>query len=254
MRNLAIIPARSGSKSIKDKNIRDICGKPLIAQTIAAYSGYFDEIMVSINSEVYAEIARQYGASVPFLRSNRTSSDKASTWEMAEEVLREYEKCGKQYDIFCVLQPTSPLRTAEDICNPYQLFEKCADFAVVSVCEAKHSPLWCGHLPENVELDNFIDQRGMKQRQAGGKYCRLNGTIYIVATERFYKDHFLYQKGSFAYIMPQSRSIDIDIEIDFKISELILGVVSWIKVFRGSSKPRYILSLDSISKKEVRIA
>lgn len=223
MGNLAIIPARSGSKGVKDKNIREFCGKPLIAHSIEAAleSGCFDEVMVSTDAERYAEIARKYGASVPFLRSERTATDTASTWDTVEEVLEEYKKLGKQFDSFCILQPTSPLRTADDIRNAYSIFNERAEFAVVSVCEAEHSPLWCGHLPENREFVNFIEPDNMKQRQAGGKFYRLNGAVYIVDTKRFYEDRFLYQKGSFAYVMPQNRSVDIDTELDFKLGELI---------------------------------
>ena len=172
MKNIAIIPARSGSKGVKDKNIGDLCGKPLIAYTIEAAinSGEFYEVMVSTDSEKYAEIAKQYGANVPFLRSAVTSSDTASSWDMVEEVLKKYAEIGASFDTFCLLQPTSPLRTAEDIKNAYAIFREKADFAVVSVCEAEHSPLWCGHLPESGEFIGFIDQDSMKQRQAGGKF------------------------------------------------------------------------------------
>ena len=158
MRNLAIIPARSGSKGVKDKNIKVLCGKPLMGYTIEAAleSGMFDEVMVSTDSEVYAGIARRYGAQVPFLRSEATSTDTASSWDMVEEVLNGYRKLGKSFDTFCLLQPTSPLRNSEDIKNAYKMYEEKADLAVVSVCEAEHSPLWCGHLPENGEFIDFI--------------------------------------------------------------------------------------------------
>ena len=224
MKNLAIIPARSGSKGVKDKNIRDLAGKPLMAHTInaAIKSGQFDEVMVSTDSERYAEIAREYGAKVPFLRSELTATDTASSWDMVEEVLLKYEELGKSFDTFCLLQPTSPLRNAEDIRAAYALYKEKASFAVVSVCEAEHSPLWCGHLPENQEFTDFIDAENMRQRQAGGKFYRLNGAIYIVDIKKFRKDRFLYQRGSFAYIMSQDRSVDIDLEIDFKLAELNL--------------------------------
>ena len=225
MRNIAIIPARSGSKGVKDKNIRDLCGKPLMAYTIEAAlnSGEFDEIMVSTDSEKYAQIAKEYGANVPFLRSEITSSDTASSWEMVEEVLAGYKNLGFEFDTFCLLQPTSPLRTRDDIKAAYKLYRERANFAVVSVCEAEHSPLWCGHLPENQEFFDFVDQASMKQRQSGGKFYRLNGAIYIVNTNKFKNDKFLYHSGSFAYVMPQERSVDIDTEFDFQIAKAVLG-------------------------------
>lgn len=225
MKNIAIIPARSGSKGIKDKNIKDLCGKPLLAYTIEAaiLSNCFDEVMVSTDSVRYAEIAKQYGANVPFLRSEATSTDSASSWDMVDEVLDGYERSGKQYNTFCLLQPTSPLRTSDDIKSAYHLFYERASFAVVSVCEAEHSPLWCGHLPENGEFVDFINRDSVRQRQASNKYYRLNGAIYIVAIDMFANNKFIYQKGSFAYIMPQKRSIDIDTDMDFKLAELLIN-------------------------------
>lgn len=225
MRNIAIIPARSGSKGLKDKNIKDLCGKPLMVYTIEAAlkSECFDEVMVSTDSEQYAEIAEQYGANVPFLRSKMTSSDQASSWDMVEEVLEGYDKLGQEFDSFCLLQPTSPLRSYKDIASAYEIYKEKASFAVVSVCEAEHSPLWCGHLPESCELVGFIDAHSMKQRQAGGKFFRLNGAIYIVDIERFKQEKFLYQSGSFAYVMPQILSIDIDTPLDFLLAEAVIN-------------------------------
>lgn len=225
MRNLAIIPARSGSKGLPDKNIKQLCGKPLMAYTIEAaiMSSCFDEVMVSTDSVKYADIAKQYGASVPFMRSSKTSSDTASSWDMVEEVLDSYRKIGKEFDSFCLLQPTSPLRTAEDISSAYNLYIEKASFAVVSVCEAEHSPLWCGHLPESREFVNFVHIEDIKQRQSGSKFYRLNGAIYIVNVDRFKNDKFLYQNGSYAYVMDQEKSVDIDSEIDFMYASLIVN-------------------------------
>lgn len=226
MKNIAIIPARSGSKGVKDKNIKDLNGKPLMAYTIEAAlnSGEFDEVMVSTDSEKYAEIARGLGAQVPFLRSETTASDIANSWDMVDEVLGKYKELGRAFDTFCLLQPTSPLRNAEDIKVAYELYREKAKFAVVSVCEAEHSPLWCGHLPDNGEFIDFVNPGDMKQRQAGGKFYRLNGAIYIVSVERFLKDKYLYQAGSFAYIMSQEKSIDIDTMVDFKLAEQMVKI------------------------------
>ncbi|MBR3579708.1 MAG: acylneuraminate cytidylyltransferase family protein [Lachnospiraceae bacterium] len=226
MKNIAIIPARSGSKGLKDKNIKLLNGKPLMAYTIEAAlkSEQFDEVMVSTDSEKYAEIAKAFGAKVPFLRSAETSTDKASSWDTVAEVLGRYAENGQTFDSLCLLQPTSPFRTAEDIKNAYELYNSKADFAVISVCEAEHSPLWCGHLPESGEFLNFINEDAMKQRQAGGKFYRLNGAIYIVNCEKFKTDRYFYQSGSFAYIMPQERSIDIDTNIDFKYAEFLMNI------------------------------
>lgn len=251
MNNIAVIPARSGSKGVKDKNIRDLCGKPLIAYTIEAAikSGEFVEVMVSTDSEKYAKIAKQYGAEVPFLRSAVTASDTASSWDMVEEVLNCYRKQGKEFDTFCLLQPTSPLRTADDICKAYSLYYDRAEFAVVSVCEAEHSPLWCGHLPDSQEFSNFISKAAQKRRQDAGMFYRLNGAIYIVNIERFKEEKNLYQKGSFAYIMSQDRSVDIDTELDFKFASVILGGIQLNLYYSRLTAFR-----RSYFRKEVRIA
>lgn len=224
MKNIAIIPARSGSKGLKDKNIKLLNGKPLMAYTIEAAlkSEQFDDVMVSTDSEKYAEIAKSFGAKVPFLRSAETSTDKASSWDTVAEVLGRYAENGQTFETLCLLQPTSPFRTAEDIKKAYKLYTSKANFAVISVCEAEHSPLWCGHLPESGEFLNFINQDAMKQRQAGGKFYRLNGAIYIVNCEKFKTDRYFYQSGSFAYIMPQERSIDIDTALDFRMAEFLM--------------------------------
>ncbi len=224
MKNIAIIPARSGSKGLPDKNIKNLCGKPLIAYSIEAalQSGQFAEVMVSTDSEKYAEIARKFGASVPFLRSATTASDTATSWDMVDEVLGCYKNLGKEYDSFCLLQPTSPLRTKEDIQAAYRLYCDKATFAVVSVCEAEHSPLLCGQLPPSRELADFIQKDAMKRRQDAGKYYRINGAIYIVDVKRFQTERFLYAKGSFAYVMKQENSIDIDTELDFKFASAML--------------------------------
>ena len=221
MKNIAIIPARSGSKGLPDKNIKLLNGKPLMAYTILAAinSNEFDEVMVSTDSPRYAQIAKEYGAKVPFFRSAETSSDSASSWDMVEEVLCKYRRLGKEFNSFCLLQPTSPLREANDIKAAYRLYREQAEFAVVSVCEAEHSPLWCGHLPDNNEFIDFIDPVAMRQRQVGGKFYRLNGAIYIVNIDKFKENKFLYQKGSYAYVMDQEKSIDIDNKWDFDLAE-----------------------------------
>ena len=211
-----------------DKNIKPLLGKPLMAYSIetAIASGVFDEVMVSTDSEKYAEIAKMWGASVPFLRTSATASDTASSWDMVDEVLNNYrDKFGRTFDTFCLLQPTSPLRTAEDIRAAYYLYSQKAKFAVISVCEMEHSPLWAGQLPENREFINFINPEianAAKRRQDTGTFYRLNGAIYTINIEKFKTDKFLYQKGSFAYIMAQDHSVDIDTELDFALAETIL--------------------------------
>ncbi len=117
MKNIAIITARGGSKRIPKKNIKEFCGKPIIAYSIEAAlnSGMFDEVMVSTDSEEIAQVARKYGAAVPFLRSEATSNDFATTRDVLLEVIEEYKKLGKKFDFMTCIYPTAPFVTAEKL-------------------------------------------------------------------------------------------------------------------------------------------
>ena len=225
MNNLAIIPARSGSKGLKDKNIKLLNGKPLIAYSIeaAAQSGIYSHILVSTDSEMYGEIAIKYGAEVPFYRSEENASDVASSWDVVKEVLRKYMEMGVEFDTFTLLQPTSPLRKTEDILNAYQIFKEKNATAVVSVCEMEHSPLWSNTLPEDNSLSGFLKSESNKQRQKLETFYRINGAIYMAKVKEFLKDTNLYRDNCYAYKMSAERSIDIDTELDFKIAETIIN-------------------------------
>lgn len=224
MSNLAIIPARSGSKGLKNKNILNLCGKPLMYYSITAAikSGVFEEVIVSTDSSEYAEIAKECGAKIPFLRSKENSSDKASSWDTVLEVLKCYEKIGKSFDNICLLQPTSPLRDETDIKNAYDLIKKGAK-AAVSVCEAEHSPLLVNSLPDDRSMENFLSESGNKRRQDSGKFYRLNGAIYFVNTEFLKENTFIYRKGCKALIMSGSHSVDIDSELDFLYAQTLMS-------------------------------
>lgn len=226
MRNLAIIPARSGSKGLPNKNIKLLGDKPLIAYSIDAAnkSKLFDEVMVSTDSEEYAQVARRCGASVPFMRSMQTSNDQASSWDVVKEVLAEYGKLGKNFDTVSLLQPTSPLRIAEDIVNGYQLFSEKNAEAVVAVCEMDHSPLWSNTIPNDLCMNGFIrDEVKNRNRQGLPTYYRINGALYIIRTELLSHIEELYGESSFAFVMPRERSIDIDTEIDFIMAQSVLS-------------------------------
>ena len=137
MRNIAIIPARSGSKGVCDKNIRHLNGHPLIAHTIRAAldSGVFDTVMVSTDSEKYAEIARQYGAEAPFLRSTENAGDRSTSWDVVKEVLKRYSEMGEEFDMVALLQPTSPMRLSKHIVEAYQMMEQKQANAIIAMCE-----------------------------------------------------------------------------------------------------------------------
>ncbi len=225
MRTLGIITARSGSKGIKDKNIRLLNGKPLMAYAIesALESQYIDEVMVSTDSREYANIARKYGACVPFLRSAENSGDASKSLDAILEALDGYERLGRHYDAVIVLQPTSPLRTTENIDGAFRLFyDKKAD-SIVSVCECGHSPLLSNVLPEDLNLFHFVHEKNLERRQELKKHYRLNGAIYISKVEALRSLQSFYGRNSYAYIMGRMESVDIDTELDFSYASFLLS-------------------------------
>lgn len=226
MDNLAIITARSGSKGLKDKNIKLLKNKPLIAYSIEAAleSQQFSEIMVSTDSLLYAEIAKEYGASIPFMRSASSSHDKASSWDVVKEVLSCYNQKGRRFDTVCLLQPTSPLRISQDIVEGYKLLENKKADAITAVCEMDHSPLWSMPLPNDLSLNEYRKNKNSdKPRQELPIYYRINGALYIRKVQYTDKDILLSDENEYAYIMPKIRSIDIDDMIDFYIAETIIN-------------------------------
>ena len=227
MRNLAVILARSGSKGLKDKNIKELNGKPLMAYTIeaAVASGKYDTVHVSTDSERYAQIARDYGADVPFLRSADLAGDRASSWDALRSVVEEYENRGKTFDTVTLLQPTSPLRNADDIRGAFELFEEKQADSVVSVCEVDHSPLLCNVLDDSLSMDGFIDMSKVGRRQELSTYYRINGAIYIQKTKFLMEGASVYGEKSYAYIMDKRKSIDIDDEYDFMIAESLMKML-----------------------------
>lgn len=122
MRNICIIPARGGSKRIPRKNVRNFLGKPIIAYSIEAAlkSGLFEEVMVSTEDAEIAAIAKQYGASVPFMRSADTANDFAGTDDVIKEVLREYKKQGREFDVVCCIYATAPFVSVENLKKAYE--------------------------------------------------------------------------------------------------------------------------------------
>lgn len=225
LKNLAMIPARSGSKSIIDKNIKYLNGKPLLAYSIEAAikSGMFRTVMVSTDSEQYAEIAKEYGAEVPFLRSKENSSDSAGSWDAVGEVLERYKQTGEHFDTICLLQPTSPLRTSEDISKSYDLLLEKSGNAITSVCECDHPMEYMMTLPDDGSLTAYRSTKIDLPRQKLPTYYRLNGAIFIRRVE--YSDNNTVKTLSdpeYAYIMKKHVSVDIDTQDDFEYAQYLM--------------------------------
>jgi CMP-N,N'-diacetyllegionaminic acid synthase len=225
---LAIIPARSGSKGLKDKNIRPLNGKPLMAYTIEAalQSKLFETVHVSTDSAEYAEIAKKYGADVPFLRDAITSGDTASTDEAVKEVLNKYAKQGKKFDYLFLLQPTSPLRTAEHIQKAYALYKTKKAPTLTSVCEVDHPLEWCFKVDDTLTIGEFANSPyKLTRRQELPQYYRENGAIYISRVKDFQTDAFdFYTSDCAVFKMSRQESIDIDGWEDFILAEVLLNL------------------------------
>jgi len=215
---LALIPARGGSKRLPGKNIRELCGEPLINWTIksALNSKYIDEIIVSSDSDEILNIA----SSVDIKTLNRPShlaKDDSSTIDVVLHSLQNLPK----FDYVIVLQVTSPLRSSKNIDEAIELLDKKNADAVISVCATSHPPFWSNTLDDSQSMENFLPQNIINKRsQDFEKYYRINGAIYICDTNIAKEHQTLFpKKNTFAYIMSRELSIDIDEEIDFLFCE-----------------------------------
>jgi len=222
---LGLIPARGGSKGLSRKNIKPLLDKPLIAWTIerSLASKYLDRVIVSTDDKEIKDISRKYGAEIPFTRPKKLAEDNAKGIEVVLHAIDWLKKNDrrKQYDLLMLLQPTSPLRATEDIDKTIELLFLKEAKAIVSVCEVDHHPLWSNTLPEDGCMKNFIRQEIMnKNRQELPVFYRLNGAIYLAYCNYIKEQKSFFGEKTFAYIMPQSRSVDIDNEIDFKLTEI----------------------------------
>jgi len=221
---LGLIPARGGSKGLPRKNIKPLLGKPLIAYTIeqALASKHLDRVIVSTDSEEIAEVSRKYGAEVPFMRPKELATDEAKSINVVLHVIKWMEENDKSYDLLMLLQPTSPLRTVEDIDKAIELLLEKEANAIISVCEVEQHSYWSNVLPPDGCMKNFIrPEVTNKNRQELPLFYRLNGAIYLVYWDYLKQEKTFFGDKTFAYIMPRERSIDIDEEIDFILAELI---------------------------------
>ncbi|MEZ8229402.1 acylneuraminate cytidylyltransferase family protein [Vibrio splendidus] len=217
-RILAVIPARGGSKRLPRKNVLPLAGKPLINWSIEAgkKSQYIDRVFVSTDDKEIADAACQLDVELPELRPAELASDTAKTEDV---LLYSLDKFAPDVDIVVLLQPTSPLRTAEHIDEALELFMKNEAFSVVSVTPCEHPPLWSNTLPKDNSMGNFIRPEALSRSQDINQYYRLNGAIYIfdVKTLREYNE-IRYTSETYAYVMDNDVSFDIDTETDFDLA------------------------------------
>ena len=220
---LAIIPARSGSKGIKDKNIRSFCGKPLIYYTIkeAKKSKFLNRIIVSTDSKKYAAIAKKYGAEVPFLRPKELARDKSLIIDVVIDLLKKLEiRENYKPDYIVLLQPTSPLRTCQDIdkCIKLALTKKCNGVMTISSTEQLLYTIEKGYL-KLLYNKNWLK---FTNRQILPAAYKINGPAVVLASKKSILKNKSFLAGRIApVIMEKWRSVDLDNETDFRLAELI---------------------------------
>ncbi|MHA2118076.1 MAG: acylneuraminate cytidylyltransferase family protein [Candidatus Thorarchaeota archaeon] len=227
MRILGTICARGGSKGVKDKNIRDLCGQPLLSYTIKAMRkwGKADRIVVSTDSPKIAQIANEHGAETPFTRPSELAIDTAPKIPVLQHALRFCEKEYKtRYDVVVDLQPTSPFRTSNDIEKSLNEFLAAKAEVLYSVVKAEKNPYFdMVELDEegNAHLSKTLESEYFRRQDAPSVYS-INGSIYIYDRDHLLKTKSLHSDRARVYVMDEISSVDIDTELDFSFAEFLL--------------------------------
>ena len=221
MKRIAIITARGGSKRIPGKNIRDFCGKPILFYSIEAAlkANCFSEVMVSTDDEIIADLARKAGAKVPFLRSEKTSGDFATTAQVIEEVLGEYKKRGIHFDTACCIYPTAPFIREEKLNEAVELLESQDLDSVMPVVEFSFPPLR-GMVIEEGKLNYKWEKYSQMRSQDLEKIYHDVGQFYVLNVKHFEESKKLVTQNTGAIMMSELETQDIDNETDWKIAEL----------------------------------
>ena len=218
---IALIPARGGSKGIPKKNIKLLSGKPLIYWTIQAAlkSKFVDEVVVSTDDKNIAQVAKECGASIPFTRPKELASDNSSSMSVVKHAINNI----KNIDNILLLQPTSPLRTSEDIDEVINLQKHSQMESVVSISLSSKHPAWMFSLSKDNTLKNFYKFKPDQRRQDLADIYVLNGSIYL-ATKSFLEiNNSFITSATFGYLMPPERSVDIDNEFDWELAEFLMN-------------------------------
>lgn len=221
MKTAAIITARGGSKRIPRKNIREFCGLPILAYSVkaAVESGLFDTVMVSTDDREIAEIALKYGAEVPFLRSEKTSGDYATTNDVLLEVLEEYEKRGQSFDMACCLYPTAPFVTAEKLKNAAAKFKESSADTLIPVVAFSYPPQRAMVIQDGrlvFARPEYLDSRS----QDLTPHYHDVGQFILFRVEAFQRNRKLMLGNILPFEIPETEVQDIDNETDWKIAEM----------------------------------
>lgn len=225
LRVLGLIPARGGSKGLPGKNIRDLCGKPLIAWTIdaARAASCLDAIVVSTDDPGIAAIAARHGAEVPFLRPAELSGDTASSIDMVIHAVDTLAAAGRVFDLVVLLEPTSPLREASDIDNGVSRMLALGASAVVSVCRAESAhPAFMYRQRPDARLMPFMERQptGVRRQEIEPLFF-LEGSLYASRIDVLRERRSFYHEDTVAYEVPKWKSIEIDDLDDFLMVEAL---------------------------------
>ncbi len=217
---IAIITARGGSKRIPKKNIKEFCGKPIIAYSIRAAldSGIFDEVMVSTDSEEIAEIARAYGAKVPFMRSAKTSDDFATTADVLMEVLERYQEMGRTFDVMSCIYPTAPFVTPQKLQSAYDTLKKEQAVMAMPVVAFSYPPQRSYVLNGNM-LEMKWKENYNKRSQDLEKMYHDAGQFYMYQVESYVRLKGQIDQSIVPVIVDEMEVQDIDNETDWKLAE-----------------------------------
>ena len=221
---LVLIPARGGSRGIRDKNIRRLGGEPLINHTIeVALEANIGRVIVSTDDEVIAEASRRAGADVPFRRPDELASDTAGSLGVVLHALRATSgevSEGMERSV-CLLQPTSPLRSVDDVIGGWQMHLEEGQ-PVVGVERIQKPLAWMYRVSENREMQPRFPNEQATRRQEADELYMPNGALYIISEKELRAEQSLIPQGTLAWPMPAERSIDIDDELDWLQAETIL--------------------------------
>lgn len=219
MKTIAIITARGGSKRIPKKNIKPFFGKPMIAYAIEACgeAGIFSEIMVSTDSEEIAEVARAHGARVPFMRSEKTASDFATTFDVLEEVLSAYP--AGRFDAVCCVYPCVPFLKGETLAEAYRTFESSGAEGLQPVCRFPVPIEWAMRLDNGFLVPNDRAALNIRSQDLVPKYFDA-GMYYFVKTDALLEQKTVVPKKTIGYVMDESEIQDIDTPDDWRQAEL----------------------------------
>jgi CMP-N,N'-diacetyllegionaminic acid synthase len=223
--NLAVIPARGNSRSIKNKNLSNLGNKPLIAYSIktALSCRQIDRVIVSTDNEKIAAVAKNYGADIPFIRPENLATDTTPMIAVLTHALKEIEKQEKKkITNIVLLDPTSPFRNQQDISNCFKVLEKPNTDSVVTVCEAEHNPYFVMRKIKNDYLVPIVKvKKIITRRQDAPKTYRINAAVYIIKRNIILKNKIFTSKTR-PVIMPIERSVHIDEPMDLEVAEFLL--------------------------------